>query len=100
MTIADVAPAIALRGDPSEDEGSEYEITLGAVTALDRGVVRARADAALAFGPENTEVIAYLEARLSRRPYRPCCQSDNVSPIPGVRAHARNPLMATIHGRA
>ena len=72
----------------------------GAVTALDWGIVRARADAALAFGPETTEAIAYLEARLSRRPYRPCCQSDNVSPIPGVRAHARNPLMATIHGRA
>ena len=34
----------------------------GAVTALDWDIVRARAEAVLAFDPENTEAIAYLEA--------------------------------------
>ena len=34
----------------------------GAVTALDWDIVRARAEAVLAFDPENTEAIAYQEA--------------------------------------
>ena len=33
-------------------------------------------------------------------PYRRCCKSDNVSPIRRDRVHARNPVTATIHGRA